>query len=323
MGDVTKIAWCDATFNHVIGCTKVAPGCQFCYAEADMDKRRHRVKWGPNGTRVVTTEGYWKKPLKWNRDAERTGTRTKVFCASLADVFEDWGGEVLCGDGVAHFTSDTNPSMVATNTQMMGCDSVGYHYTTLEDCRKRLFRLSDTTPWLDWLILTKRPENVLRMWPFVSGLEDHEYVYRNNVWIGTSVSDQETADRAVPQLLMCRHVSPVLFLSVEPLLGEIDLRKFIDPSMDQHGDGRPDWVIIGGESGQSARPCRQTWIRDIVRQCQDADVPCFVKQFGSNAEEGFGVHRKLRLKDSKGGDMEEWPADLRVREFPQLKVKAD
>jgi protein gp37 len=78
-------------------------------------------------------------------------------------------------------------------------------------------------------------------------------------------------------------------------------------------------VIVGGESGPDARPCRTTWIRDIVRQCADAQVPCFVKQFGANAEDGHGCHRKLKLNHKKGGDPSEWPEDLRVQQFPEVR----
>ena len=140
--------------------------------------------------------------MKWNREAEAAGERRRVFCASLADVFEDWKGPI----GGA--TRD---------------------WTSLDDVRRELFALIDSTPWLDWLLLTKRPENVRRMWPEETSLLTEIPMgvsgtfYRPNVWIGTSVSNDETADEQIPRLMKCRDLSPVLFLSAEPLLGPLDI----------------------------------------------------------------------------------------------------
>ena len=299
---VTKIQWTATiladgteipgyTFNPWIGCAKVHAGCTNCYAEADMAIRRKRVIWGANGTRSITSDAYWKQPVKWNREAETSGIRRKVFCASLADVFED-RDELL-------------------------------------SWREELFDLIDATPFLDWLLLTKRPKNIRRMWidphPEISEFNSTKW-YRSNVWLGTSVSDQSTADKAIPELLKCRDLSPVFFLSCEPLLSPIDLTRLKNGNGETYDSLKAevttrdaiDWVIVGGESGSNARSCRQTWIQDIVRQCEDANVACFVKQFGSNAEEGPGVHRKLLLKDKKGGDPSEWPEYLRVRQFPEV-----
>lgn len=342
MGEITNIQWTDHTFNTWIGCSKVAPGCQHCYAEADMDHRRHRVVWGVNGTRSVTTEDYWKQPLKWNREAEKQGIRSRVFCASLADVFEDWEGEVSDGTGAAHYTSDEDVTKVATNQQMMGCDSDGYHYTTLNDCRARLFRLIDQTQWLDWLLLTKRPQNIRRMWLN----REPEWQRCENVWLGTSVSCNSTANDAIQQLAKCRDLSPVLFMSIEPILASVDL-DLKHPGNSCQGEPI-DWVIVGGESGPQARPCRTEWIRSVVKQCRIAGVPCFVKQMGSNVIErndmfcevdenywpespeptieydihGFrenyqGADCRVHLKHRKGGDPFEWPEALRVRQFPE------
>lgn len=308
MGDVTKIQWTDYTFNPWIGCSKVHAGCLNCYAEADFDKRRHVAEWGVNGTRHVTSDANWAKPRSWNRKAEADGVRRKVFCASLADVFED------------------RPE--------------------LEDWRSELFRLIFETPNLDWLLLTKRPENIDRMWenpyPYMN---DFPYRRRNNVWLGTSVSDQSTADAMVPALLKCRDLSPVLFLSAEPLLGPIDLTH-IKSSPDDgngwtyrhwnaltgsnwcdaadvihpNGTGPIDWVIVGGESGPNARPCFFEWIDEIVEQCKSADCACFVKQMGSNALDisAHGQDIAARFDDKKGGDPSEWPEELRVRQFPEI-----
>jgi protein gp37 len=234
MGKQTEIAWTDSTFNPWIGCAKVSAGCANCYAETLMDKRMGRVEWGVNGTRVRTSDAYWRQPLKWNREAWKIGRR-RVFCASLADVFED------------------RPE--------------------LSPWRTDLFALINATPHLDWLLLTKRPENVIEMvvWD-APGCK-----LPDNVWLGTSVENQEQADKRIPLLLTIP--ASVRFLSMEPLLGRVDFRKV-------PGFNRVDlnlrgwWVIVGGESGHNARPMHPEWARSIRDQCQAAGVPFFFKQWG-------------------------------------------
>jgi protein gp37 len=95
MAENSGISWTDNTFNPWMGCTKVSPACKFCYAERDMDHRHGKVAWGPSGTRVLTSDQNWQKPVKWNREADKSGKRLRVFCASLADVFEDWQGPIV------------------------------------------------------------------------------------------------------------------------------------------------------------------------------------------------------------------------------------
>jgi protein gp37 len=213
-----------------------------------------------------------------------------------------------------------------------------------------LFALIDETPWLDWQLLTKRPENVRKMWPVARRYPDPSPMggaraatrpdyFRQNVWIGTSISDQATADKYVPELLKLRDLSPLLFVSAEPLLGPVRLDQVqceglveIDALRGRHGLKRPlqgkspavDWVIGGGESGPKARPCDVAWIRSVVQQCRDSDVPVFVKQMGAVSYEktlddiGEWKYAAFPLEDHKGGDPDEWPEDLRVREFPAL-----
>jgi protein gp37 len=272
MAEYTKIQWADHTFNGWIGCQKVHEGCKNCYAEAMMDLRYGRVRWGGSsagGTRVRTKT--WKDPLRWDREAARTGTRPKVFCMSLADVFED--------------------------------------HPSLSPWRSDLFRLIDRCRNLTWLLLTKRPENVRRMW---------EGPPREHVWLGTSVSDQPTLETWGPRLLSCGGLAARLFLSVEPQLGPVRLAGIMPPV---------SWVIVGGESAQGGSPAREfriEWARSIVEQCRDAAVACFVKQLGSNADETVWSDsdrdfRRIPLEtaDRHGGDWSEWPADLRVRECPE------
>lgn len=135
-----------------------------------------------------------------------------------------------------------------------------------------------------------------------------------NVWLGVSVEDQQRADERIPLLLQTP--AALRFLSVEPQLEVVDLRGK-DPQGscidDYEGDPKVDWVICGGESGPGARPFRTEWAQSIIEQCKSAGVACFVKQLGSNVVQDGESRRK---KDRKGGDMHEWPHELRVREFP-------
>lgn len=266
MGETTKIEWCHHTFNPWIGCTKVAPECAHCYAEELMALRWRKVKWGDKGTRKRTTT--WNDPIKWNRNAEQAGERRRVFCASLADVFED--------------------------------------REELKFWRRDLFSLIDQTPWLDWLLLTKRPENIRQMW---EGTER-----RNNVWLGTSCGHIGSTWR-INKLLECRGLSPVLFLSMEPLLTPVDLSDFLALPHASNPDPSLDWVIVGGESGRNARPCDIDWIRSIVSQCQIRGAAPFVKQLGANPT---SLDEGLKITEPKGGDISEWPEDLRVRDLPAV-----
>lgn len=374
MAENTKIQWADHTFNPWRGCTKIAPGCANCYADAQSKRNQKTLGiWGPNGTRVVASEAMWREPLKWNRNAgaahkgrkasisgrddgevqayESVAARPRVFCASLADVFEDWPGrptfspEKIDGEEVspvAWYGPVKTPAgivdQVCRTGQMLG-SGIGssfqvwmdrYRPATLDNVRSRLFRLIDETPNLDWLLLTKRPENILRMLPIKTGRRDAivngktnvEAWRRDNVWLGTSIACQEDADRNVPELLKCRDLAAKLFLSIEPLVGPVDLW----PWFAEDHPCSPDWVIVGGESGPNARPCDIAWIRAIVRQCQSAGTRVFVKQVGARPRatvydsfngEAIAVDEwRGLLRDPKGGDPEEWPTDIRVREVP-------
>jgi protein gp37 len=240
-----------------------------------MSRRNPGVlgKWGPDGTRVIASESYWRQPLKWNREAYEAGERRRVFCASLADVFEDRPG--------------------------------------LHAPRRRLAQLIWETPHLDWLFLTKRPENANQM---IYEMWFPDAAWPKNYWLGTSVEDQENADRRIPELL--KVPAAVRFLSVEPMLGPIGLRP--------EWLGGLGWVIVGGESGHGARTFRLEWARSIVEQCRAAAVPCFVKQLGARPAAEMvrpgcsarSAGERLDLRDSHGGDWDEWPEDLKVREYP-------
>lgn len=271
-----------------MGCTKVSPACTNCYAERDMDHRYGKVQWGPNGTRVKTSEANWKMPIRWNKEAARSGVRRRVFCASLADVFEDWSGPIFDHNGNLLINCPAcgiEPYKANEPPLPEGCED---RWLTLDDVRRDLFTLFPRLRNLDLLVLTKRPENIIPMIEKTVGLQ----WWRDNcpnVWLGTSVENQKHADKRIPELLKCRDLAPVLFLSMEPLLGPVDLvhtpvrvgGEFLGSNLTGL-----DWIIAGGESGPHARPSHPDWFRSIRDQCQAAGVPYFFKQWGEWAPEG-------------------------------------
>lgn len=307
MGKFSPIGWTDHTWNGWIGCQKISPGCQFCYAEHETFVRRERSHgrelWGPQGTRHRTSEEYWKQPLRWNNEVwwecrscgwrgrldSNTGcpvcgesafksARQRVFCMSLADVLED------------------RPELVPW--------------------RNDLFNLIDQTPNLDWLLLSKRIDMVSYLLPFT--WFDGEWPA--NVWMGISVEDKRRGNERIPYLLRCP--APVRFLSIEPMLEPIDLyhihndftyydvlgKSRFDYGIDGLGVSAPmpsgvDWVIVGGESGKKCRPFNWDWARTIRSQCATHDIPFFMKQGGGYPD--------------KCDDLESIPEDLRVREWPR------
>lgn len=237
----------------------------------------------------------WTGPVKWNAKAEREKKRIKVFCASLADVFEEWDGPIIDRHGdeisICHGCGAMKPHLMNCGGNQPLCDRVPRR-ATMADVRSKLFALIQSTPCLDWQLLTKRPENIRKMWPRVgypdSGVPGTlgRHLRLGNVWLGTSISNQETANKQIPHLLKCRDLSPVLFLSAEPLLGAIDLQMEPHPGMasmteiEQWEKNRIDWVIAGGESQRDARPMHPDWARSLRDQCQAAGVSFFFKQHG-------------------------------------------
>lgn len=286
MGETTKIEWADATFNPWIGCTRVSPGCANCYAEALMDKRWGKVKWGKGQPRQRTSDANWRQPLAWNRKAEKAAKIARVFCASLADWLDP----------------EVDPGWVAD-----------------------LLSLIARTPALTWMLLTKRPQlwrerldAVMDLSP--ASLVDAQGYLRitrawldglppANVWLGTTVEDQQRADERIPALLAIP--ARVRFLSCEPLLGPVDLvvgkagrgddidaltgsvtryhgykprdgsECGINVETACHADApRIHWIITGGESGTGARPSHPEWFRSLRDQAQATGVAFHFKQWG-------------------------------------------
>lgn len=252
---VTRIEWTwrrlpDGTeilgysWNPWIGCLKISKECLHCYAETFAHRWGMDV-WGPAATttRAITSAANWKKPLQWNREAEAQGHRCSVFCASLADVFED--------------------------------------HPMLTEPRERLWTLIEQTPWLNWLLLTKRPENMVKMAPV--SWKDR---WPDHVWAGTSAGTQATANKNIPYLLNVPAI--VRFVSCEPQLEAVDFTPWL-PSL--------QWIICGGESGMKARPFDLVWARALRDQCQRSGVPFFFKQVG-----GRYHHTGGRLLDGQTWD---------------------
>jgi protein gp37 len=259
MAENSKIEWTDHTFNPWIGCTKVSPACDHCYAEA-WDARFKGERWGPHAPRTKTSAANWRKPIKWNREAQERGIRYRVFCASLADVFDN-------------------------------------HKSIDDEWRALLWFTIYLTPHLDWLMLTKRPQNIVKMLPEAYGLPEWGNGWPN-VWLGTTVENQAEADRRIPHLLATP--AAVRFVSAEPLLGPVEvigLREHFDEWGNWRSGGGIQWVIVGGESGPGARPMHPDWARSLRDQCADAGVAFHFKQWGEwvsvSEVEGPGEHHSF------------------------------
>ena len=211
MAENSKISWTKHTFNPWWGCVKVGPGCDHCYAEG-LDKRTGGHYWDGKTPPRRTKPANWNKPLKWNKEAEAAGERVEVFCASMADVFDN---------------------------------------RVPKAWRVDLWALIKATPWLNWIIVTKRAGNIIKMLP-----EDWGDGYPN-VWLLITVTDQKEADRDIPKLL--KVPAALHGLSIEPQLALITLR---------HSWLRKlGWVIQGAESGSKRRPFSMVWAEAIETQC--------------------------------------------------------
>lgn len=280
MGAKTDISWCDHTFNPWWGCVRVSPGCGMgksvggCYAEAFAKRTGHKV-WGVQAPRRFFGDKHWGEPRAWNREAEREGVRHRVFCASMADVFED--------------RRDLDPQ------------------------RERLWALIEETPWLDWLLLTKRPENIERLAP-----ERWSVVWPRNIWMGVTAEDQKYYDLRWP--IVARVPASVLFVSHEPAIGPLQIKAAEVRRLGYSALVFPNWCITGGESGGAPRPYDVAWARDLIRQTRDTPVAMFVKQMGANPVDGVDDgKRRLRLVDRAGANPGEWSADLRVQQWPRSR----
>lgn len=292
-GEYTGISWADLTFNPWWGCAKVSPACRFCYAEG-IAKRFSAGSWGKGrgAGRRFFGDKHWNRPLLWNRRAIRLGRPLRVFCASMADVFEDFPG--------------------------------------LDEQRARLWSLIEETRSLRWMLLTKRPENVARMVPADwvrrggPGIPGH-------VWLGVSAETQRFANERIP-ILLDLPVNGVRFVSAEPLLEPLDLTPWLPraferqqggywlygPDCDVYGNGKQwmpgmslGWVITGGGSGRDRRPTELEWIRSLRDQTISAGSAFHLKQLGQTLAGELGI-------PGKGDKPYQWPAELCIQDVPNL-----
>ena len=322
MAENTKIEWTDHTFNPWEGCQKVGAGCDNCYAETRNARFAggEAINWGPGAPRRRTSISNWNKPLKWNKQAELQQAawdgfkkvhpgltddeliakgfikprRPRVFCASLADVFDN-----------------------AVDPQW----------------RADLFGLIMKTPHLDWLLLTKRIGAVTKLLdesirhieslPDWTGEDPHPLeAVRNmladwvllrkppkNVWLGATITSQPEADRDISKLQAVP--ANLRFLSMEPLLGPVSFEgMFANPRNPADGTNALealDWVIVGGESGPGARPMHPDWARSLRDQCQATGVPFLFKQWGEWSP-GYAEHgNDLEYDAIVDAVQHEWP----------------
>ena len=233
MGRHSDIEWTHHTFNPWWGCVKISPACAHCYAETWANRVGMKL-WGGDAPRRFFNENHWREPLRWNTEAKSRGVRARVFCASMADVFEP--------------------------------------RRDLDVWRDRLWQLISDTPYLDWLLLTKRPGQIKIVYPWASNP-------RMNVWLGTTAENQKWAQRRIERLVSVK--AHLKFLSCEPLLSSIDLRPWL-------ANKEIDWVIAGGESGGGARPTHPNWVRSLRDQCRVAKIPFHFKQWGHWSPEARG-----------------------------------
>lgn len=291
----TKIQWTDETWNPVTGCTRVSEGCRNCYIERTPAFRIAKRKFVNGTIPIILHHDRLDQPKHWKK-------RRRVFVNSLSDLFHDDVPEEYI---VQVFTTMANAQW--------------FHGHQFQ-------------------VLTKRPERMKRIVEALGagiaeqakGNKLHFAFPLHNIWLGVSVEDQKTADERIRLLLQTP--ATVRWISLEPMLGSVNIKPYLQAKFPipghlnlkayQNSDthNRLDWVVVGGESGPGARPCDLAWIRSIKDQCQEAGVPVFVKQLGANIAplkvEAGSVRERLFLKDKKGGDMAEWPEDLRVRQWP-------
>ena len=288
----SSIEWCDHTFNGWIGCTHVSPGCANCYA-CERDKRFAKgIHWGKGAPRHRTSEANWKEPLKWDK-------YSFFDCPSCGHSYEV---SLNCKDGWSCFCDGETPCV--RRRPRVFCASLSDWLDDEVECEwlADLLHLIYCTPHLDWLLLTKRPQNFFSRIQDI--LEDSRGLvhligndevtefgcwlndWRNgeppsNVWVGTSVEDQQRANERIPELL--KIPAKVQFLSCEPLLGPVEIEDYLEDMLDGGyvlGSAPIHWVICGGESGPKARPMHPDWARALRDQCGANSTPFFFKRWG-------------------------------------------
>jgi protein gp37 len=306
-------------------CEKVSPGCKNCYSSAtqprfglpQFQEQRNGVVEPFFDASKLTEVLRRKAPTKW-------------FWCDMTDMFGDW----------------VPFEWVAACFGVMAATPQHTHQVLT----KRPARALEFFRWLQDKTDRGHMDPSSRCWSEAMRATEHDPVVRAvsprppwplpNVHLGVSVEDQRRADERIPLLLQCP--AAVRWVSAEPLLGPVDLARIPwgqIPTDVLCGWASPDdgikWVVLGGESGPGARPFDVAWARSIVAQCRAASVPVFVKQLGARPTDGStpvsiplesigathmagggAIPNLIELRNRKGGDPSEWPADLRVRMFP-------
>jgi protein gp37 len=313
----TSIEWTDATWNPTRGCSRVSEGCRNCYAE--------RIAARFSGLRMKTV-------------AKDVGAVTRVSVDGEFSGFAEqtpsgprWTGKVeLIPEKLDEPLHWKKPRRVFVNSMSdLFHESLPFH--AIDDVFDAMLRADQHT----YQILTKRPQRMYKYFDSTGNRAEYLAKHRG-IWLGVSVENQETADDRIPLLLQTP--AAVRFVSYEPALGPVDFEAYVwrgciaskEEHEKEHAGGlwcderSLDWIIVGGESGPGARPFNLEWARSAIAQCEAAGVACFVKQLGAKPidPDRFdfilgGPPATMVLKDRKGGDWNEWPSDLRVREFPE------
>jgi len=311
MADETNIGWCDHTLNWWHGCAEVASGCENCYARELTKRFTKQVVWGAKAPRLIV-KGAPASVQRWQTAAAKEGGKKRVFCGSMMDIFE------------------RPRPLVDRDGKMIMNVMTG-------DLRRSFFNMITDGAWpnLEFQLLTKRPANINKCIPesWMSGRAP------DNVLFGTSVSEQTDVDIYVGKLVECTPRDSRRFLSVEPMIRRVDIRRYL---------AYIDWVIIGGESGPKARPMHPWWATELAEQCHDAGIPVFMKQqgawsvvdregdtevndialhFGGSSvnylgwadmivKDSHGMWKRMRKGNTHGTELNDIPEGWRVQEFP-------
>lgn len=325
MSDHSAIEWTDATWNPTTGCTKISPGCAHCYIERTPAFRIAGNTFVRGKTDIAIFHDRLEQPLHWRKPR-------RVFVNSLSDLFHDDISDAFIDRVFAVMALAPQHTFQVLTKR---ADRMLAYLTGTADGWGRAARIADAAqkslgfdgakykpmkppalPSADvfWMGSCNPPDQpyrerwILKTWPL------------NNVWLGVSVENQHFADERIPLLLQTP--AAVRFISAEPLLGPVDIEQWLIESVltdsGWHTWPKLDWVIVGGESGPRARLFRVEWARSIIAQCKATGVPCFMKQLGDNPISALGLGGMMRA--SKRGDPDEWPEDLRVRQYPEART---
>jgi protein gp37 len=355
MSKETKIEWADSTVNFWSGCTKVSDGCKNCYAESLSNRKLGNIGGWGNGADRKRHQSAFNLAFQLNKKPWICNTCGAAMAEQSDDCINSINGTPGgCAGEVQHRRRVFSLSLgdwldpevrIEWLAEMLDvirrCDQLEWLLVTK---RPELWkqRLTEVMKWHENKPCAGKYD---QLWHWILCWVCGEKVPQN-IMVLTSVENQKAADERIPALL--KIPAAKRGLSCEPLLGSVDLRRRVTiGGNSQELISQIDWAIIGGESGTGARPCNVDWIRDIKDQCEAACVPVFVKQLGANpvytaagiSPRGDNAVLKAhwndpslnipwnslhngapKVHDKKGGDMAEWPADLRVREFPKDRI---